>query len=95
MTTAAEERKSKLMFDMAGSSIKRTRHPFRLVIRTKYGREHIIVFGGNLEAAVASRKRFVDEFYATKKALVARIKSRPRLKVRTEMARFLSDEDFS
>lgn len=87
MATKIEERKAKLVYDIAGSSIVRDSHPFMVKVRTKMGRVHIITFGGSLEVAQASRTRFVKEFYALKKAYV------PRKKARSEDAKFLGNEE--
>ena len=88
MATIIEQRRAKLVYDIANSSIKREQHPFRLVVRTKFGQEHVIVFGGSLEQAQASKVRFTEEFYKLRKAFV------PRKKPSGSDAKFLSDEDF-
>ena len=64
------ERQAKLLFDISGSSIMRQEHPYKLMIRTKHGDVHTIVFHGDLSMAQASRRRFITEFYQLRKAFV-------------------------
>ena len=83
------QRKAKLIFDISNSVIKKEDHPhpFRVVIKTAHGQEHTIIFGGDLATAQASRKRFVAEFYALRRAFV------PRKKPEGSDLKFLNDED--
>ena len=82
---AREQRTYMLQSDVYHSSIVRDRHnnPFRIVIRTRHGRTHTIVFGGNLEQARASQERFRKEFYRLRREF------KPRVKAQGSDAKFL------